>query len=33
MLDVSTFYQYACQGAVLIFALMIGSFETRRRGL
>ena len=31
MLDVSTFYQYACQGAVLIFALMVGSFETRRR--
>ena len=31
MLSVSTYYQYACQGAVLIFALMVGSYETRRR--
>jgi ribose transport system permease protein len=30
MLDVSAFYQYAIQGAVLIFALMVGSLETRR---
>ena len=32
MLNISTHYQYACQGAILIFALMVGSFETRRRG-
>ena len=32
MLDIPTSYQYACQGAILIFALMIGSIETRRRG-
>ncbi len=31
MLDVSSFYQYAIQGLVLILALMIGSFEIRRR--
>ncbi len=31
MLGISTHYQYACQGAILIFALMIGSFETRTR--
>jgi len=33
MLNVQAFYQFACQGAVLIFALMIGSFETRRRSM
>ncbi len=31
MMNISTHYQYACQGAILIFALMIGSFETRHR--
>ncbi|MCD8197480.1 MAG: ABC transporter permease [Lachnospiraceae bacterium] len=31
MLNISTYYQYACQGAVLIFALMVGSYETRHR--
>lgn len=31
MLDVSAYYQYMVQGAVLVFALIVGSFESRRK--